>query len=475
MKNLINSYLNVDADKVLVSDHEHSYTQREFTERVYAYAKTLREKWKNLPKRYRGAAIVLERNADYLAAIFACWMADGYYLPLNADTPWNINEKQIQQTNVSILLQRENENEPIQFLTVPLREDGNGLQEEDLDTAYIIFTSGSTGDKKGVAISKSSFSAYCASIADAFENCFLSSSVIINGEMTFDISLADIAFALVFKTEICLTSQSMNLLSLCDLIGRRHVESIYAVPSTWEKILELENVLPGVSFSKVRNIFSGGEQLSASLLQRMRDASPLATIHNMYGPTEFTVNALYYEVNADNSCESSVPLGRPLPNVVTHINTLGRDDRAGELFLSGPQLMTGYVNAQSPVIVLDGHMFYPTGDLVYEDDNGLIHYVGRLRDYEKILGYRINLMSIETMLQQQISSLVKVIVNDSKIYYIIKRNLPETDASIKLKLIDFAEQSLPNYERPFEIIFVDDFPLNSSGKLDVQVALKACN
>ena len=57
----------------------------------------------------------------------------------------------------------------------------------------------------------------------------------INGELIFDISLADLIFAFVFNCEISITSDPRNLLSLIYMMEK--IESIYVVPSTLEKLV----------------------------------------------------------------------------------------------------------------------------------------------------------------------------------------------------------------------------------------------
>ena len=69
---------------------------------------------------------------------------------------------------------------------------------------------------------------------------------------------------------------------------------------------------------------------------------------NLYGPTEASVEVTGYEVNGD---EHAIPIGAPVPNTRTYV----LDARlrqvpvgvAGELYLAGAQLADGYVNQES--------------------------------------------------------------------------------------------------------------------------------
>ena len=80
------------------------------------------------------------------------------------------------------------------------------------------------------------FITYLKSLKKKFKDNFKAKSVLINGEISFDIVNADIAFALLFDCEICITEDSKNILSFFEILEDRRVESIYAVPSMWENI-----------------------------------------------------------------------------------------------------------------------------------------------------------------------------------------------------------------------------------------------
>jgi acyl-CoA synthetase (AMP-forming)/AMP-acid ligase II len=473
---LVEDYLTGLDDDVLITDSARSYTRCEFVDKVADYARRLDTLWSQQAARPRGVAILLDRGADYLAVIFACWRANGYYLPLSRSSPSASIDTQMRAAGVSVLCELNNEAVVCRATdSVELPPSARSIVKPgDSELAYVIFTSGSTGEKKGVAISRSSFVAYAKGVKTVFAEYFKARSVIINGELTFDITLADFAFALIFRTEICITSQAANLLSLCAMVKRRGVQSIYAVPSTWDKILDLAERINDLSFRGVQNIFSGGEVLSERLVQRMRAMCPDAVIFNMYGPTEFTVNAFYHEITrrtgSDESEEQAVALGRAFPGIAIRIaNPISKDE--GELYLSGTQMMAGYVNADAPFVMVGDTSYYPTGDLVRRDVNGIVHYVGRLRDYEKVSGYRINLLSIEDNIRLAVNENIKLLILDGKILCVVEGVDIVEQASVRDRIGSYAAINLEIYEVPSRTVFVDKLPLNASGKLDRQAIL----
>ncbi|PFU37075.1 hypothetical protein COK88_31515, partial [Bacillus cereus] len=95
----------------------------------------------------------------------------------------------------------------------------------------------------------------------------------------------------------------------------------------------------------------------------------------VYGPTESTVFATYYEVNEVEDSSENVPIGKPLSNTTTYIvNKNGQLQPigvAGELWIGGSGLAKSYLNrpdltsekfVNNPFI--PGERIYKTGDLV---------------------------------------------------------------------------------------------------------------
>ena len=101
-------------------------------------------------------------------------------------------------------------------------------------------------------------------------------------------------------------------------------------------------------------------------------------------PSPSLISKLTPEITADGV----VPLGYPHPNVSFHLvdeqgAIIDEPGRVGELYIGGPQLMTGYWGAPdltSAVLrtdVVPGETVYRSGDLVYRDKQGAYVYVDR--------------------------------------------------------------------------------------------------
>ncbi|HXV29683.1 MAG TPA: coronamic acid synthetase CmaA, partial [Sinorhizobium sp.] len=113
--------------------------------------------------------------------------------------------------------------------------------------------------------------------------------------------------------------------------------------------------------------------------------------------------------------------------------------------------------------------WYRTGDRVVEDNDGCLHYLGRLDDQVKIRGYRVELQEIDHTLREicdsdQVACIAWPVDNgiaDSIVAFVSQ----PTNSSDE-EIIRRCRESLPEHMVPRRIVFVADMPRNANGKVD---------
>ena len=457
IKNLINNYLKTKKRDYLVSDINRGYSQLEFLSKV----KFIKKKLIEHSKGNSGVGILLDRNVDYLAAIFACLSAGKYYVPLSLRSTKKLINYQIRTSKIeTLIIYDKKSKKKLKFKKIKINKN---IQKKE-KIAYLIFTSGSTGPKKAVSISYKSFSSYILAIKKNFRKKFNSKSLLINGELTFDIFNADLAFALLYKTEICITPDPLNIFSFFLMLEKRKTESIYAVPTAWQNIIETGKKINKKKFLFIKQINSGGETLSKSLYLRLKKFAPNAKIFNFYGPTEFTINSHNSEIKLKNDYfyRGNATIGSCLYGVnYKLLNPIYFKNKIiGELALSGKQLMEGYVNSnENPIQLIDKKKYYLTGDSFILKKKKFF-FNGRLKDYIKISGYRVNILDLEDQLSQYLNSKVYMkFMNECLFLYCL-------DKKFRDKINFYISKKFEWYERPKIIKYLKKFPLSSSGKID---------
>lgn len=452
---LIEKYLAQAPNKKLITDIDKTYTQSEFKKKVFFF----KNKLKILPKNNNGIGILLNRNADYLAAIFACFLTQKYYVPLSLRSSKGFIREQIKDSRISYLIKYDKKKK---IKIEAIQKRFKYKNDNNKKIAYIIFTSGSTGPKKGACISYKAFNSYINSIKKKFKKKFTSKSLLINGEFTFDIVNADIAFALLYKTEICITPDSLNIFSFFLILEKRRVESIYAVPTAWKNIIKTGSLMNKKKFSFIKQINSGGELFTKSLYKKIKKFAPKSKIYNFYGPTEFTINSHCAEISGKKKLflNGNATIGKALPDVDSKfLYNHNINNKFGELLLSGNQIMDGYVNSdEKPFLKIKNNIYYKTGDN-FVKKNGYYFFKGRLKDYIKVSGYRVNIQELENKLYNKLNSEGYFKLVNNGLHLFLNKNI-----STK-KLSNFFLKNFEWYEKPKKIIYVKEFPMLSNGKI----------
>jgi acyl-coenzyme A synthetase/AMP-(fatty) acid ligase len=243
----------------------------------------------------------------------------------------------------------------------------------------------------------------------------------------------------------------------------------------------LGSLKPG-AFPDLRWSFFCGEPLPTDIAQAWSAAAPNSSVENLYGPTEATIAATVYRWEPERSPAESrngiVPIGIPFPGMTAIIadeSLREQETGEGELLLSGPQISLGYWEDQektdvSFVIPPGKHtVFYRTGDRVRrESREGPLTFLGRLDHQIKVQGYRVELGEVEACIRKEAGVSTAVAVGwpltssgAAGIEAFITEPATETySLQHKLKAV------LPKYALPRKIHRIEQWPLNSNGKID---------
>jgi amino acid adenylation domain-containing protein len=347
--------------------------------------------------------------------------------------------------------------------------------------AYLLFTSGSTGQPKGVPIAQSNVRSYLRYVCDRYE---VNETDRFSQEfdLTFDLSVHDMFVC--WERGACLFSiPETSVMAPAKFIRDHQLTMWFSVPSVIAVLARMKLLCPG-SFRSLRYSLFCGEPLPASSAQLWQEAAPNSILENLYGPTETTIAISRFRWNTTTSCQEAVngivPIGWVFDGQEYSVVDVERKPVpvgvSGELCLSGSQVTTGYWNqpekTQQQFIHLPAageRLWYRTGDMVKQDANGCLHYLGRVDHQVKIRGYRVELQEIEAVLRaacntEQIVSIAWPVENgsaDGVVAFVAGVAVLDHD-----RALDFCSKTLPSYMVPKKIYLCDEMPLNANGKID---------
>jgi long-chain-fatty-acid--[acyl-carrier-protein] ligase len=159
---------------------------------------------------------------------------------------------------------------------------------------------------------------------------------------------------------------------------------------------------PPSRLSSLRLAFVGAESCPEALYHAAAARAPQLRLLEGYGITECS------PVVSLNDDHDPVPgsIGRVLPSleyavVDEETGAAVAPGRRGLLLVRGPSVFEGYLGhaGQQPFVEHAGQQWYATGDLVVEDQRGVLRFAGRRRRFVKIGGEMISLQAVEAALQ----------------------------------------------------------------------------
>ena len=346
--------------------------------------------------------------------------------------------------------------------------------------AYLLFTSGSTGVPKGVEVTHRNVKSFINNICKKYafdENDRFSQTADIN----FDLSVLEIFPCWESGACLCCLPKQI-VMAPAKFIRENNLTVWVSVPSVGIFMSKMRLLKPD-SFPDLKYCMFCGEALLQEIAQKWQIAAPNSTIVNLYGPTEAAVAITDYIWNKDSpeKCINGiVPIGTVFSDQMTCIvdNDLKvvNTGETGELCLSGSQVTKGYYKNEEKtksqyvhIKDYDNRLWYRTGDLVFEDDEGVMHYLTRADNQVQVLGYRVELQEIDNLLMKLTATELAVTIA----WPVINGNaqgLVAFVSNVKISdergLLKQCAEVLPAYMIPNEIISINKIPVNSNGKID---------
>ncbi|HXQ69518.1 MAG TPA: amino acid adenylation domain-containing protein, partial [Pyrinomonadaceae bacterium] len=442
-------------------------------------------------------AILMQRSIEMVVALLGILKAGGAYVPLDAGYPAARLRYMLQDSGTGLILTQAKLIDLVtqvtdaqsgvqvirldeQWADIALESDSNfDCEVTAANLAYMIYTSGSTGTPKGVMIPHGGLTNQMRWIQDV-QPLSANDAVLQKSPFSFDISVWEFFRPLMVGARLVLAKDQADLDTdyLTNLIDKHQITVVFFVPSALQMFLA--NRKPA-SCESLKYVFCGGEAMPLHVQRDFFKQFPTVELHNIYGPTEATIDVTWWVCEKDSE-RRSVPIGRPLPNTTIHL--LDEELRevpvgvAGELYIGGANLGRGYwrrphLTAEkfipSPFGSEPGARVYRTGDLARYLVDGAIEFLGRIDHQVKVRGFRIELGEIDTALGSHpaISECVTVLgeehTRDKPLVTYIVPLKGEVETAV---LRSYLLERLPDYMVPKTFVRLDRLPRTPSGKID---------
>jgi malonyl-CoA/methylmalonyl-CoA synthetase len=349
---------------------------------------------------------------------------------------------------------------PANFADVPREAD---------DLAAILYTSGTTGRSKGAMLTHRNLASNARTLVDYWR--FTDKDTLLHA-----LPIYHTHGLFVASNTVMLSGGSMLFLAKFDadevmrLLPK--VTTMMGVPTFYTRLLKHPG-LTREATAHMRLFTSGSAPLLAETHREFQEKTGQAILER-YGMTETNMNTS----NPYDGDRIAGTVGFPLPDVSLRIaDDAGKALPRGEIGVievKGPNVFAGYWRMPDKTKAEfrdDG--FFITGDVATIDERGYVHIVGRAKDLIITGGFNVYPIEVEV----EIDGLPGVV--ESAVIGCPHPDFGEGVTAVVVckpgatleerSILSALEQRLAKFKLPKRVIFVDDLPRNTMGKVQKNV------
>jgi fatty-acyl-CoA synthase len=287
-------------------------------------------------------------------------------------------------------------------------------------------------------------------------------------------------FGMVLGTLACIThgaaivipAPSFDPEATLAAVERERCTSLYGVPTMFIAELSLPS-FASYDLSSLRTGIMAGSPCPIEVMRRVQTEMHMPEVTICYGMTE--TSPVSFQTAVDDPEEKRVTtVGRVHPHVEVKIV----DENArivprgtpGELCTRGYVVMLGYWNdPEQTATAIDAARYMHTGDIAVMDDAGYVNIAGRIKDMVIRGGENVYPREVEEFLytHEGVKDVSVVGVPDEQYgeelcAWIIRHERASITAE---ELRQFCRGRIAHYKIPKYVLFVDEFPMTVTGKI----------
>ena len=357
------------------------------------------------------------------------------------------------------------------------------------DPAAILYSGGTTGTTKGIVLTNLNFNALSEQVVAANPMFRPGDKMLAAMPLFHGFGLGVCLHTMLAQGGRCLLIPRFTPKSYAKQITKNKCNFIAGVPTLYEAMLRLPS-MNGKDLSSLKGVFSGGDSLSIELKKKLDkflfDHNCKVQVREGYGTTEcvtascLTPTQMYKEGS----------IGIPFPDTYYKIVKPDTAEEVpygeeGEILLSGPTMMHGYMDMPDETANTlrhhsDGLTWVYTGDLGTMDSEGFIYFKGRAKRMIVSSGYNIYPAQLENIFDAhekvQMSCVIGVPddykMEKVKVFVKPSNGVPPTEAgrqALRDELMAYAKKNIAKYAMPYDIEFREELPKTLVGKVAYRV------
>lgn len=443
--------------------------------------------------------IMLPNEAAYPVAVLACLAANRPCVMIDRHHPEDRVLAIVRDAGLGAIIVRRSNGvaglpSPAGFRTLviddalrdgPVPDRPPASSAPPLEANFIVYTSGSTGNPKGIVLSQRAVLHRARQLVNAVhlrpddKVLSLASPSTIGGlQQIFEVILSG-------ATLVKLDLQRTGLGTVLQVIGERQLTMMFSTPAVWRSIAGIDNA--ALALASLRCIQSSGDALLTIDLELLRRVLP-ADCHvlSVYGATEAPALLQWFVSSKVPGDGPRVPTGYPLPGfafaLLDESGNVVKDGEPGELVVKSNWMSLGIWRKGAvhlgPFEQDPGDLsapVYRTGDIARRRSDGLFVMLGRKDRQIKILGNRVELAEIESVVRQSPDVADAAVVarrgegEPKLLAFFVPRRWGASPTAGPVR--KYLQERLPAYMQPSHLFVLEGLPLLPGRKVDEEALL----
>lgn len=356
------------------------------------------------------------------------------------------------------------------------------VHTKNKDMAAIIYSGGTTGTPKGVALSNLAFNSMALQVKAMFPDYAIPGNSILGIMPIFHGFGLAVGIHAMFVNDMKVMMYPKFDIKGFDKILRSAKPNLFiGVPTLYEALLRNRKIRR-LDLSCIKLAISGGDLMDDSLhedaIKLLRHCGSQANLIQGYGLAEcLSVSC----VTPDGQYKPDT-VGIPVQDAFYKIVEPGTEEEKpygelGEIVLTGPNLMMGYVNNEKETNEAlrrhqDGHIWLHTGDIGYMEPDGYIYFKQRIKRIIISSGYNIYPSQVEKVICELPEILLATVVGVPDKYrgqiakaFVVPKDGVKPNGELRDKIMEHCRAHLAKFELPRQIVFRESLPKTKVGKV----------
>jgi len=334
------------------------------------------------------------------------------------------------------------------------------------DPGLMLYSSGTTGQPKGAVHTHANLGASLLALKECWR--FTEEDVLLNVLPLFHIHGLSFAMhlSLISGSEMVL-EEAFHPIRTLELIGQATV--FMGIPTFYYFFMDMDRFTEAASrWQRPRLFTCGSAPIRPEALPRLEETLRRPVI-NRYGMTETHVITSLPLDGPARQGSVGLPLSGIEMRVVDDERRPCPPGRVGEVFVKGPNLFSHYWNKpEATQEAFEHEGYFATGDLGSVDEDGFLTLVGRKKDLIITSGFNVYPPVVERALGScpGVKESAVFGIPDDKRGERVAAAIVRSDPGLDERTVAaFCREKLVDYQRPAVIVFLDELPRNTMGKV----------